>query len=82
MNTCSQALCRNTDLAVYKLGLRHQFTLLCGSCHASLSAIGMPLIPVERREASLPVLVERRKAFRPAWLDRLQGRDETGRMAS
>jgi hypothetical protein len=82
MNTCSQALCRNTDLACYKLGLRHDFRLLCGSCYASLSAIGMPLIPVERREASLPVLVERRKAFRPAWLDRLQGRDETGRLAS
>lgn len=73
MTTCSQAGCPNTDLKLYKLPLRRQYTLICESCVASLSAIGLVLTAVERRSTDVPVLHERRR-FHPRWLERLTGR--------
>lgn len=80
MNTCAQAGCRNTDVSLYKLALRQQWTLLCPACHASLTAIGMPLIPAERREQDVPVVDERRRSFRPAWLRNLRPKDLSERL--
>jgi hypothetical protein len=82
MNRCSQAGCIQTDLKAYKRFIGHGVTILCGSCASSLMAIGMSLTPVERRVADLPVLTERRRIRRPAWLAHLTARDETGRMAA
>lgn len=79
--TCSQAGCIQTDVQPYKKFIGKGLVLLCGSCADALRAIGMSLTPVERREVDLPVLVERR-AFRPAWLDRLTARDESGRLVA
>lgn len=81
MTRCSQAGCTNSDLKAYKVALRQQYVVLCGACHADLTAMSFHLIPTERRETNLPVIEERRRSFRPAWLDRLRGRDETGWIA-
>ena len=77
MTRCAQAGCLGTDLKAYKQFIGHRLTILCGSCAASLQAIGMSLTPVERRETDLPVLTERRRIGRPRWLDNLRARDET-----
>lgn len=77
MNTCSQANCRNTDLRPYKMYLRDRFTLLCGSCHSSLTAIGMSLEPAERRQIDVRPMVERRHSWTPDWLRNLRGSDRT-----
>jgi hypothetical protein len=78
-NGCAQAGCTSTDLKAYKLAFRNQFTVLCNGCAAELTRIGLGLTAVERRVTDLPVLTERRKTRRPAWLERLTARDETGR---
>jgi hypothetical protein len=79
MNGCSQAACYNTDLKAYKRFIGRGLVILCGSCAAALQAIGMDLTPVERRDVDLPVVTERRKTWRPAWLERLTARDDTWR---
>jgi hypothetical protein len=79
MNSCSQTGCRNIDLKPYKLAFRHQYSILCGDCAASLVRMGLGLTAVERRETDLDVAIERRQ-FRPAWLERLTAIDLTGRV--
>jgi hypothetical protein len=79
---CSQAGCIQTDLKAYKQYLGHRVTILCGSCAASLQAIGMSLTPIERRETDLPVLTERRRIGRPRWLDNLTAREDTWRLSA
>ena len=82
--TCSQAGCSGTNLKAYKVGLgsRAPIRPLCSECAGSLSAIGLAITPVERRAVDLPVITERRRTFRPAWLGRLTARDDTGRMVA
>lgn len=78
MTRCSQAGCLSTDLTLYRRYLGHGLTLLCDPCRDRLvNTTGMSLTPVERRETDLPVLTERRRSFRPAWLSHLRARDET-----
>jgi len=80
---CSQAGCLGTDLRVYKKFIGHGLTVLCRSCYESLTAIGMSLTPVERRETDMAVADERRRSGRPRWMDRLSARsDESWRAAS
>ena len=82
MTGCSQAGCLNQDLKAYKRWIGHGLVVLCGSCAASLQAIGMSLTAVERREHDVTPVVERRHAPRPAWLSRLTARsDESWRVA-
>ena len=80
---CSQAGCLNDDLKAYKTGLgsRAPIRALCSDCASALSAIGMRLLPIERRATDLPVLTERRRTFRPRWLSRLTAREMTGQAA-
>jgi hypothetical protein len=78
---CAQAGCSNVDLKAYKLAFRNQFTVLCNGCAADLTRLGLGLTAVERRVTDLQVLTERRKTWRPAWLDRLTPRDDTWRAA-
>ena len=82
MNRCAQPGCIQTDVKPYKRYIGHGLVLLCGSCFAALSAIGMSLTPVERRETALPVVTERRRIGRPAWLTHRLGRDETGSLVA
>lgn len=77
---CSQAGCIQSDVQPYKKFIGKGLVLLCGSCAASLQAIGMSLTPVDRRMDDITPMVERR--HRPAWLDRLTARDESGRMVA
>lgn len=78
MTRCSQAGCAGTDLRCYRLALRGTLRVFCQSCADSLIGLGMAWEPVERRQVVLPVVTERRKTFRPAWLRNLRDRDQTG----
>lgn len=82
MNVCSQAGCGSNEVRCYKLYLRDKYTLLCSPCASSLTAIGMSLTLVERRQTDMAVVVERRHTFIPRWLRHLPARDETGRLAA
>lgn len=76
--TCSNCH-RTRETAPYKAALRKITADLCGECRSALSAMGMVWVPCDRRETDITPIVERR--FRPAWMDRLTARDETGRVA-
>lgn len=79
---CSQAGCIQTDVQPYKKYIGRGLVLLCGSCAASLQAIGMSLTLVERREHDLTPIVERRRTTRPAWIARLTNVDLTSRLTA
>ena len=74
---CSQADCTNEG-AAYRLALRQIRSVLCPACHASLSSMGMVWVP-ERRTVDVTPIRERRQ---PEWLNRISGRDETGRIVA
>lgn len=71
---------RNREAALYKLALRRVTAHLCAECRSALSSLGMVWVPCDRRETDITPMVERR--HRPAWLDRLTARDESGRMVA
>ena len=78
-NGCSgtTTTCDGLDIRPVKLGLRPAVFPMCSGCRATASSMGVRI--VERRVASIPVEVERRR-FVPTWRRRLVGRDETGRL--
>ena len=67
------------EVRLYRMPMRGTLRLFCDPCHASLTALGLHWLPAERREVDLPVIHDRRQTRRPAWMDRLTARDETGR---
>ena len=73
--------CRNGDCGQparpYAYALGHRQSVLCDACFASLSAIGMSLSPIERRDHVEPVAHERRR-WMPVWRRRDLSRDLTG----
>jgi len=62
------------------LGVQRMQRVLCEGCVRGLNSIGMDWRE-ERRVADVPVSFDRR-GWRPGWLARLQGRDETGRLVA
>lgn len=69
MKPCRNGNCRRPGLE-YAYALGRRLTVVCDTCHAALSAIGMVLKPTS-------------EDTRPAWLRYAQlGRDETGRVSA
>jgi hypothetical protein len=80
MTPCSN--CRHLgELALYREPLKGTRSLLCAECFGALTSMGITLVHVERRAVDLPVLHDRRRDRRPAWLARLSNKDMTERVA-
>ena len=74
MTPCSN--CRHLgELALYREPLKGTRSLLCADCFAALTTMGITLVHVERRAVDLPVLHDRRRDRRPAWLARLTAKE-------
>lgn len=70
--------CSHPNQSTYHFALGRKTTALCADCLAKCEALGMTFRLADRRTTDITPMVERRDT-RPAWLDRLTARDESGR---
>lgn len=67
--------CTHDNRRQYRYALGRRTAEMCRACHDELVAsTGMSLTLVERRQADMPVLVERRHAPAPRWLSNLKAK--------